>query len=210
MYAALSVTPADRFFFEGEFMLDDLKFGEIGKGFWGNKTAWRVGARATAFPLSVSDLGVNYTRLEPYVYSHFDSSNAYTHDGVTLAGAGLQPNSDMLGARLRIVPMQNLTATASVAFVRHGSNVNDPAKPDSVVRNVGGDVRRTLYPATDAFTVEFLDGRLERSVRLRLEAEYEPIRNLYLRLIATHTQTESSIAIPDDTQLWFGVRVGVH
>jgi hypothetical protein len=211
MYAALSINPADGFFFEGEFLLDDLKFSEIGDGFWGNKTAWRVGVRATAFPLSWTDFGVNYTRLEPYVFSHFDSANAYTHDGVTLAGAGLQPNSEMIEARLRIVPMPNLTVSASVAFVRHGANVTvTTARGDSVVRNVGGDVGRTLYPKTDSSVVEFLDGRLEKATRMRLEAEYEPIRNLYLRLIASHTQTESSISIPDDTQLWFGIRVGIH
>jgi hypothetical protein len=211
MYAAVSINPVDRLFFEGEFVLDDLKFSEIGKGYWSNKTAWRVGARATAFPLSWSDFGVNYTRLEPYVFSHFDSANAYTHDGVTLAGAGLQPNSEMLEASLRVVPVPNLTARLSVGFVQHGANITDPARGDSVVRNVGGDVGRTFDSTSgNTFSVTFLDGRLEKAVRLRFEAEYEPIRNLYLRLIASHTRTESSISIPDDTQFCFGVRVGVH
>jgi hypothetical protein len=212
MYAALSINPVDGLFMEGEFMLDDLKFSDIGEGYWANKTAWRIAAHATALPISWIDVTASYTRLEPYVFTHFDSTNAYLHDGVLIAGAGMQPNSDLLDLGVRLVPLPNLTMQVNIGFERHGANETDTLGPNTVVilRNVGGDVRHTHFASDDLYGVTFLDGRLERTLRLRGEIEYEPIRNLYLRLIATHSHTESSVEIPDDTQLWFGVRLGVH
>jgi hypothetical protein len=215
MYAALSVNPAGGVFVEGEFLLDDLKFSRIGDGFWGNKSAWRIGARTTAFPLDVADLSMSYTRLEPYVFTHFDPVNSYTHDGTMLAGGGLEPNSEYLEGALRVVPLPNLRLRAVVGIGKHGANItvkDASGRNDSLVRNVGGDVRYTNDEIVrgDSPYVTFLDGNLEKSLRLRLEAEYEPLRNVYLRLIALRNRTDSGSGETTDMQLWFGLRLGAY
>ncbi len=211
MYMALSIAPAERLFLEGELMLDDLRFSFIGDGFWGNKSAWRLAARAIAFPVDAVDLGVSYTRLEPYVFSHFNAENAYTHHGAILAGAGLQPNSHLVEGRLAVVPMPNLRIRGTVGFGEHGANIigrNSSNTGDSLLYNAGGDVRQTRRGGIDPETVTFLDGSPETLLRARLEVDYEPIRNIYLRLIFLRDETRRQEETLSDTQLQFGLRVG--
>ena len=79
---------------------------------------------------------------------------------------------------------------------------------DTLLFNAGGDVRQTRRAGLDSATVTFLDGALEKITRARLEVEYEPLRNIYLRLIFLHDETRREDETVRDTQLQFGVRVG--
>ncbi len=211
MYVALSINPADRIFLEGELMLDDLRFSLIGDGFWGNKSAWRVGARATAFPVDALDLGVSYTRLEPYVFSHFNRENAYVHHGAILAGAGLQPNSHLVEGTFAVVPTPKLWVRGAVGFGEHGGNIlgrNSSNDGDTLLYNAGGDVMQTRRGGIDSLTVRFLDGDLQTLLRGRLEMQYEPLRNIYLRLLFLYDQTSRQQERIRDTQLQLGLRIG--
>ncbi|MBC8144361.1 MAG: hypothetical protein H7X80_02180, partial [bacterium] len=180
MYASLSVAPIDGLFLESEFMLDDLKFSRIGDGFWGNKTAFRFAATARAIPLSALDFGLSYTRLQPYIYSHFSDTNAYAHDTSPLAAGGLPPNTQFIEAFVALVALPQLTINIAAGFGEHGANV---FQNDTLARNVGGDIAQTRRPE-DSEIVTFLDGIEEKIQRFRIEVEYEPVRNVYLRLTA--------------------------
>jgi len=213
MYLAMSVAPVNGLLLEGEMMLDDLRFSLIGDGFWGNKTAWRVGLRTTAMPVDAVDFGLSYTRLEPYTFSHFNPENAYTHGGVVLAAAGLQPNSHLLEGRLGVIPLPNLRITAIAGFGEHGANImarNSSTGRDTLVYNAGGDVFESRRAVVDSLNVTFLDGTLETIVRGRIEAEYEPLRNLYLRLILLRNEIRRPDGTESDTQVQFGVRFGAR
>lgn len=205
MYAALSVTPARRLFLEGEFLLDDLVFSNIGEGYWGNKTAWRLGARTTALFGGRVDAAVSYTRLEPYVYSHFDTINAYIHDGAMLAASGMEPNSWLMETRAAFFPLPNLSAEVRIGIGEHGANVVENGE---VVRNVGGNVRRT-FDSLSSEKVEFLDGTLEELTTVRADLRYEFLKNMYARasfvrrsVVVEGTTSELS------NQIWLGVRIG--
>lgn len=211
MYLALSAAPVDGLFLEGELMLDDLRFSLIGDGFWGNKSAWRVALRTTAFPIDMLDLGLSYVRLEPYTYSHFNPGNAYTHSGVILAGGGLQPNSHIVEGRLSVYPLPNLRIGTIIGIGEHGANIvqrNSSTGTDTLIYNAGGDVFQTRRAVEDAMTVSFLDGTLEKIMRGRVEAEYEPLRNLYLRFIFLRNKITRPEGAEQDTQLQFGIRIG--
>lgn len=211
MYLALSAAPVDGLFLEGELMLDDLRFSLIGDGFWGNKSAWRVALRTTAFPIDAVDLGLSYVRLEPYTFSHFNPGNAYTHSGVILAGGGLQPNSHLVEGRLSVNPLPNLRIGAILGFGEHGANImsrNSSTGTDTLTYNAGGDVFQTRRALLDSTNVLFLDGNLETIVRGRIEAEYEPLRNLYLRLIFLRNEIRRPEGTEQDTQVQFGIRIG--
>lgn len=204
MYGTLSVNPVRGLFIEGEFMLDDLIFSRIGDGYWGNKTAWRVGAKATGW-FDLADVEVSYTRLEPYVYSHFNVSNAYIHDGAMLAASGLEPNSYRADIGLTLYPLPNLSLGASGSFGRHGANEEEDGV---VVRNVGGDVRRT-FDSLSSTSVEFLDGTLEKSVDIGVTVQYEFLRNMYVRAqFLNRALTVEPGNTEQLTQLWLGVRIG--
>jgi hypothetical protein len=210
IYLALSYAPTERLLLEGELMLDDLRFSLIGDGYWGNKSAWRVGAHGTAIGIDWLDLGLSYTRLEPYVFTHFNSLNNYTHADMPLAGGGLDPNSYLIEAKAVMTPVPGLWIRAIIGAGEHGANIHSPNSSstggDTLIFNAGGDIHQTRRAGIDSDTVTFLAGNLEKLTRLRLEAEYEPLRNLYVRLIAFRT----SAGAVDDNEVQIGVRVGVH
>jgi len=208
MYLALSVAPVGRALLEGELMIDDYRFSKVGEGFIGNKIAWRLGARATAFPVEQVDLGISYTRLEPYIFTHFNTLNSYTQDRMSLAAGGLQPNSYLLEPRLALQLAPNLQLRLVAGFGEHGVNIVDSL--GGMIRNVGGDINRPPDTTSSPGPVRFLDGEIETLTQLRLEAEYEPLRNIYLRVIATRNRTASAIATLTDTQVWFGLRIGAY
>lgn len=214
LYLALSYAPTRHLFVEGEMLVDDLRFSQIGKGFWSNKTAWRVGARARAFPIPQVDLGVAYTRFEPYVFTHFNVLNNYTHGGTILAGGGQQPNSSLAELKLTVTPLPSLWLDASVGIGRHGANVvqvlDTLTGHDTVVVNVGGDVGQTHRAVIDPIEVSFLDGILEKTVSLRVEAEYEPLRNVYLRFALLRDAVNLAGRETSQTEVRFGLRIGAH
>ena len=208
LYLALSVAPLKSLFLEGEAMIDDLRFSLIGDGYWGNKGAYRATARVTAFPLSMIDLGFSYTWLDPYVFTHFNRLNNYTHDGTLLVAAGLQPNSYLMEGKLALTPLPNLSIRASIGIGKHGANIfgGDSLGNDTLLFNAGGDVRQTRRAGIDAETVHFLDGDIEQLLQFRFEAEYEPLRNIYLRLNALRYKVDETT----DTQVWLGLRIGAR
>ncbi len=214
MYAALSVNPVRGIFLEGEYLLDDLKFSEIGNGFWSNKSAWRVGAKAVAVPYGGLDIGLSYTHVEPYTYSHFDEThtNEYTHDGVILSGGDVEPNSYMIRGELRASPLAGFWIRGSLGVGEHGANVvaHRPGQPDSLILNVGGDYRQTFRSAIDSPTVDFLGGVIEKKLVARLEAEYELIRSVYARGIFLINRRESGEQTTSDSEVWIGLRIGAH
>ncbi|MCB0711542.1 MAG: hypothetical protein KDD67_04340 [Ignavibacteriae bacterium] len=207
MYAALSASLPEHIFLEGEFLLDDLIFSNIGKGFWGNKTAWRLSADIVGLFDPMLDFGLSYTRLEPYVYSHFKTLNSYVHDGSGMAASGLDPNSSLFESKVTLWPISNLRAEITLGIGRHGANVVENGQ---VVRNVGGDIRRT-YDSTSNEKVEFLDGTLEKSTSIDVRLDYEVLRNIYLRShLFSRSIDRAGSGVEKQVQLWLGVSVGAR
>jgi len=78
----------------GEWFIDDMTSTEPLLRFYGNKFAFLLGGMLSA-PLGVQnlDLTCEYARIEPFVYSHYDSINIYTHYD-KIIGHWLGPNAD--------------------------------------------------------------------------------------------------------------------
>lgn len=214
LYGALSVTPTDGLALEGDLLIDDLIFGNIGTGAWGNKTAWRAALRSTGLGLETVDALLEYTRVEPYTYSHFRNLNAYRHDGAALAASGLSPNSDLLRVGAAWYPRPWLAVRADVERLRHGANPIDSVTGD-VVRNVGGDIGRG-FDSLSATTVTFLDGAMEREMRIAVGVDAELFRNVYLRLrllAATLRRDGDTSGLPAEEsalQGQIGLRIGAY
>ncbi|MEM7039634.1 MAG: hypothetical protein AAF570_21855, partial [Bacteroidota bacterium] len=81
-----------RFQFYGQIMLDDFNFRnrDQGTGYFANKYGYQVGLKyINAFWIPLLDLQVEYNRVRPYTYSHFNPTASYSHYGQPLAhGAG--------------------------------------------------------------------------------------------------------------------------
>jgi hypothetical protein len=175
MGGGITVRPFNAFQIKGSFLLDDLKFEEIGKNYWSNKTAWNLGL-TYILPWNI-DLGIEYARVEPYTFTHFDSVNTYTNDEM-LIGTNLLPNSDELIIILHYWWGDRYPVTLKASYRRHGANEYDI--DGNMTRNVGGSPFHTKMPE-DEERVEFLDGNLFTGWNIELAAGWEIVRGFNLK-----------------------------
>lgn len=162
--------------FKGTFLLDDIIFGEIGKGYWANKTALNAG-----FIFSLIDnmnFGIEYTRVEPYTFSHFRYQNSYTNDSV-LYGSYLLPNSDEFAFMIQYWLGFRYPLKARLSYKQHGANIY--SGDGQLIKNVGSDPFVVRRPE-DSFFVTFLDGKKYYITSFELEFGYEFIRNFSLQV----------------------------
>jgi len=120
------------------------------------------------------DIGIEYTRVEPYMFTHFNNVNNRTNDG-RLIGPYLKPNSDELAVLLRSFWLGRYPLSLRISYQRHGDNVVDDS--GKVVRNVGGDFN-TNYTNTSSYRVTFLDGIRNDLFRIDLGFGFEIVKNL--------------------------------
>ena len=74
---AVAYRPIDGLLVYADLLLDELRVSRIGEKWWANKWAGQIGL--SAVPVSGLLVGVEYTRLRPYLYGHNEPLNAYVH-----------------------------------------------------------------------------------------------------------------------------------
>jgi hypothetical protein len=168
--------PIPGYKFYGSWLIDDVDFSRLGTGWWGNEFGWQGGAYvADVAGFKSCDLLLEYTRIEPYVYSNRTAGNDYSHKGVQL-GHRLGPNSDELLGEVRLLLSERLRTRVHYAYGRHGDNV---VVGDSVVYNVGGSLTQG-HRGGDSETVRFLEGDRVTVHRVGARIDYEPIVDIFL------------------------------
>jgi hypothetical protein len=182
-----TIRPMNNLQLKGSFLLDDIIISEIGNGYWSNKTAWNI---AATYSLDIPiDLGIEYSRVEPYTYSHFNNLNAYTNDR-GLLGSIIKPNSDYIGVLVNYWIDNKYPISFRYINTRHGDNEYEN---EELVNNVGGDVNQSRRPEDKLTGIEFLDGNLIKTSIFELSAGIELIRNLNLRAMYSYeTNVESN------------------
>jgi hypothetical protein len=175
------IRPVNNLQIKSSFLLDDIIFEKIGTGYWSNKTAFNIAA-ISSLDFN-TDVGIEYSRVEPYTYSHFNYQTSYTNDSLLL-GSYLLPNSEQYGLLLQYWWGEKFPVKFKLTYTQHGENITDPN--GKLIRNVGGDPRWALRfpdPKTgfdgDSYQVKFLDGKLIRTVAAELNFGYEIFTNLY-------------------------------
>ena len=174
--------------FYGALLIDDMKISKLGKGDAGNKLGFLTGVFSTDLFLDGLDVGIEYTRLEPYVYSHFYPINRFSNWNSSL-GADLQPNSDRLELTLLYRPTFDITLNLSSALNRHGS--------------LGGSVEESL-PHSGLHSVHFLDGIRTNWSASKIGIEWEAVPGCLVEL-GNITGDRQSI-IPDRYYISIGYR----
>ncbi len=170
-----TVRPVKNIELKGTFILDDIIYRRIGKNYWSNKTAWNAGILYS--PKLPIDLGFEYSRIEPYTFSHFDILNNYTNDR-HLLNSGMQPNSDQFAGIIRFWWGEKIPLKFKVAYIRHGENIYD--ENGKLIRNVGGDFNNARY-INDSEFVYFLDGIRNDVIACEFNIGYEIFRDCYLK-----------------------------
>ena len=164
--------------FYGEVLIDDLKTSQIGKGDVGNRIGWLCGVYSSDLGLGTLEGGIEYTRLEPFVYSHFFPINRFSTWNSSL-GADIHPNSDQWEGTLGFRPLSNLNIQAEANLNQHGS--------------VGGEIGEAI-PPNSSEPVYFLDEIRERWWGWGVEAEWEPLPGGVLSLGTIRGAKQSAIA----------------
>jgi hypothetical protein len=173
----------------GELLIDDVSTTRLGEGFYGNKLGYQGGLEYyDLLGLNNTRLVCEYTRIEPYVYSHKYAINSYQQYGQIL-GAATGPNSDVATAALGCMVSRPLDISLWAQLRRHGAN---PASG----RNVGGDFKRPWGPG-DSKHVSFLDGDLETTQSLGLSMRWEILADVYATGSAAYASTRYSLETGD-------------
>jgi hypothetical protein len=179
------VRPLDGLEAYGTYLVDDLAFEFVGDAAFGYKWAVQAGLGVALGRLVPGTTAfAEYTRVEPYTYTHrffLDGSfyNAYQHNGFGL-GHPLGPNSDELAAGVDVwLPFRaHLRATAR--YRRRGEALVDST---GTTVNVGGDVNDGRPPEdTGPGSKVFLQGERFGGPGATLTLHYEPRRGLAFRL----------------------------
>ncbi len=165
--------------FYATFLIDDIDFGKLGTGWWGNQTILDAGMDSellyNILPLSIK---LQYTKIDPYVYTHRLERNNFTNFGYSLSSFS-EPNSELFLTYIKYRFNNRLLLSLKFNYKIHGAN---PLNSDgSLKENVGGDILLG-HREYDSDKTEFLGGYKEYSRLFAIKWLYEPVNDYYLSL----------------------------
>jgi len=158
-----------------ELLIDDFTLSENWFRYFGNKFGFMLGSLwVDPFGLKNVDFRVEYTRVEPYVYTHYDSINTYVnYDKIIGYWAG--PNSDDWFIEA------NYHATKDIRFRLNWERI----------RKGRGDVHR-YHTTADGNRKYFLDGIVERKQLFGFQVRDQLFRDVFLSLNGYLIQTQNA------------------
>lgn len=178
--------------FFGSVVMDDMDFGKIGKGWFGNQLLYNLTVYSSnLYKLLPVEFYLQYIRCEPYMFTHRIHNNSYTTFNYNLADPIL-PNSDKYVLRINYNPYYRLNISLDMAFSRHGAN--ELNADGSVKTNYGGDVI-VGHRESDKTEVYFLEGNREYFRSISFCTAYEPVNNYYFILKLIHENNSLSDSV---------------
>lgn len=106
----------------GQLLLDEFKLSEVkaNKGWWANKFGYQLGAKyIDAFTIKNLDLQLEWNRVRPFTYTHYDSVANYTHYNQPLAHPLMANFNEWTGV-LRYRPMPRLMIEGRAIYYSQG------------------------------------------------------------------------------------------
>lgn len=170
----ISAFPKKNQKYYAELLLDDFSSSENWLKYIGNKFGILVGGYwAAPLGLQNADLRFEYTRIEPFVYTHYDSVNIYMNYDQSI-GYWAGPNSDDLLLEMNYWLYRSVHLRLALEQVRRGS----------------GNLYRFPTKA-DGTTKEFLSGVVERQRILAFQIRDQLFKDVFLAFQATLVQTQN-------------------
>ncbi|OKS86924.1 capsule assembly Wzi family protein [Mucilaginibacter polytrichastri] len=158
-----------------------------------NQLGFNIGASTTDLFIPYLTAGLEYTRINPFVYQNLIPAQSYTSQ-TYLIGDWIGQNADKVIAWLSYNPLPRLITTAQLMYVRKGVE--------------GSLVDQYFAEPQPKFLQQ---GPVQSQTQISLEARYELIHRLYCRLAYQHQkgvidpQVQTS-AVPNQVSL--GVSYG--
>ena len=178
------LAPIKNITFQGTLLIDDLNLSTLYKSDStsnDNKFGYQLGIFwADALSLPNVNLKLEYTRLDPFVYSHRSNKSSYTNWDMSL-GHALPPNSDEIALNLHYDVTNRIKFNFLYQFQRSGEGILIDSITGKLIINYGGNINRgdgDLYITK----INFLNGnRINRSI-ITFNLVFEPIKQYFVEL----------------------------
>jgi hypothetical protein len=154
-----------------QLLLDEYRAANIGKQAFTNRYGVLAGLHLADVPLAGLSLRAEYARIRPYLYSHFNPLNAYTHYE-SILGHPAGPNAEDLAFFAHYQPTPRLALMLNVAYTRRGRN------DDGL--NYGSDPLLSYNTRASSRGVVLLQGIRQTYVLAEGTLGYELLPYLYL------------------------------
>jgi hypothetical protein len=169
--------------------IDEIRTGSIfNKAKSRNQLGYTIGASRTDVGISYLTLGLEYTRINPFVYNNLIPAQTYTNQSYLL-GDWMGQNADRLTAWATYNPMPRLTTTIQLNYIRKGRD--------------GGLFDQYWAEPQPPFLSE---GPVETQKQLLIQANYELLNKLYIktsyqRQAGVIRPAEQPAAVPNEFRL---------
>jgi len=176
------INPVKNLALQGSLLIDDINFSTIFKNditSFDNKIGYQIGTMwASAFNIPDINLNLEYTRLNPFIYSHRSNKDSYTNWGLSL-GHDLPPNSDEIALKLKYQITSRLNINLLYQFQRSAEGIYyDSSK--NVIINYGGNIN--IGVGDNQINSKFLLGdRINRNI-FTINVFFEPIKQYFLEI----------------------------
>ena len=173
----LEVIPFKNLSLQTTLLIDDLTFGTLFKkdSLNENKFGWQIGALWTnSLNMNIS---VEFTHLDPFLYSHRTNKSTYTNRSMSL-GHALPPNSDEIAFKIDYDISNRLNLKFLFQHQRSGEGIILDSN-GSIAANYGGNIN---FGLGDAYlrTNGFLDGfRVNRDI-FTFNLLWQPVKQFYI------------------------------
>ena len=158
-----------------ELFLDDFNSSQNPFTYYGNKFAFMIGHHwVDPFGWRDSEIRLEYTRIEPYVYTHKDSTLRYQNYDQSI-GHWLGPNADDLYIRAEHAFHRDVTAALIIERVRHGE----------------GSIYRP-HLESDGTRKQFLQGTVESKWNYGFEIVDQLFRDAFISLQYTYSKIDNA------------------
>jgi hypothetical protein len=175
----------------GQYMISEIKVEELfaGKGWWGNKQALQLGVKyIDMFNISNLDLQVEMNQASPYMYTSFDSKNAYVNFNQSMAHPTGANFREFIGI-VRYQPVNKLFIMAKGIYSTYGNDTNGS--------NWGKDIRMSYNSRIREYG-NFIGQGIRTNLYIgELTVSYMIWHNMFIDLQLTYRKTGSQLGLFD-------------
>ncbi len=190
----------------GQLLVDEFNFSELRKdpSWWGNKTGTQIGIKyIDVAKINNLDLQLEWNRVRPFTYSHFDSVSNYTHYNTPLAHP-LGANFNEVLAVLRYQPLGKLNLMSRFIYWQQGLD-------SAGGRNAGADILRLNTDGRAGnFGYRTLNGVKSTGINALFLASYEIRENIFIDAnVLVRRFTKGSLPAQNTALFGFGIRMNL-
>jgi len=174
--------PVKNVSFQSSLLVDDLNFATLfnnnkdGNPGNDNRFGFQIGSIWTdAFTIPNLTASLEYTKLDPFVYSHRTNKSQYTNWTLPL-GHHLSPNSDEIAVKLSSNIYNRLNVSLTYQHQRTAGKI--VLSGDTLIANYGGNINRGDGDVVRSN--QFLDGDRTDVDVMKLDFTFQPIRQFFV------------------------------